>query len=89
MNPITTPTALFVSTVPVLVSLKYTFWPKQTLKRESSDENCWNERWIWEVPLPFFYLVENRELKLEKRMMSLMSVVGLHVSASDEIFSEL
>ena len=34
------------------------------------------------------HLVENREM--EKRTMSLMSFVGLHVSAaSDEIFSEL
>ena len=38
------------------------------------------ERWIWEVILPFRYLVENCELESEKRTISLLSFVGLHVS---------
>ena len=44
-------------------------------------KNCWNERWIWEVILPFAHLVENCEMESEKRRMSLMSFVGLCVSA--------
>ena len=56
-------------------------------RRRTWLKNCWNERWIWEVFLPFAH--HGRELESEQRTISLMSFVGLHVSASDEIFSEL
>ena len=39
--------------------------------------------------LALCHLVGNRKLKLEQRTISSMSFAGLHVSASDEIFSEL
>ena len=57
----------------------YAFAKELAVKRTRAWlRNCWNERWIWELILPFHHLVENRELESEQRTISLMSFVFWH-----------